>query len=222
MRKNWNNTVAERCRILKGIYDLYKRYHSLKGTKKIPLTFFESHYSEYMIAQKLIDEGFTIQGMYGKGYDIKCCEKKIEVKSGRLQKTGMKHYSWGWVVKEKQWKTLNHFDYLVCVALEYDKDRDGILVFTHESTKSKFTKGNWRYLNFNKLVKNYLRLNLAKDGYNAFMENIEVMKRKIRYKGEPSEFEKEFNKNPKKVFQDYSWGKFIENLRHQDSLRVKE
>jgi hypothetical protein len=212
LKKSWNEKARERYPILKGIYERYRKYNSLKGVSKIPITYFESHYSEYMIAQKLIDEGFTIKGMYGKGYDIKCNNKKIEVKSARLQKTGMKHNSWGWVVKEKQWKTPDHFDYLVCVALEYKKDQNGILVFSYEDVKNNFTNSDWRYLKFNTRVKNYLRLNLTKQGYDAFEENIKVMKEKIEYKGEPSEFEVELNKNQDKAFQDYSWEKFIKDL----------
>jgi hypothetical protein len=85
LKKSWNEKARERYPILKGIYERYRKYNSLKGVSKIPITYFESHYSEYMIAQKLIDEG----------YDIKCNNKKIEVKSARLQKTGMKHNSLG-------------------------------------------------------------------------------------------------------------------------------
>jgi len=38
------------------------------------------------------------------------------------------------------------------------------------------------------------------------------MKEKIEYKGEPSEFKVELNKNQDKAFQDYSWEKFIKDL----------
>src|SRR3989304_3179121 len=114
LKKGWNDKVKERYEILKNIYQLYRKFHSIEGTRKISITPFESHYAEYEVAQKLIDEGFKIQGMYGKGYDVMCNNKKIEVKSGRLQRhvPGIKHDFWSWVVKENQWGTPVHFDYL--------------------------------------------------------------------------------------------------------------
>ena len=144
--------------------------------------------------------------MYGKGYDIKCNNKKIEVKSGRLQKhiPGIKNDFWGWVVKKRQWNTPNPFDYLVCVVLEYDKDQDGIFVFSYRDVIENFTKCGWRYLRYNQVVEDYLKLNLVKDGYEAFEENMKVMKEKIGFKGEVSKFEKKLNKNPDQIFQQYS------------------
>jgi len=68
-------------------------------------------------------------------------------------------------------------------------------------------------LRYNTPVKNYLRLNLVKDGYGTFLRNIEVMREKIDFKGEISEFEIRSNKNPKEVFQEYSWGNFIKNFK---------
>lgn len=215
---DWNSRVIERYEVLDAINGLYNKYHNLKGVKRISITPFESHYAEYLVAKKLVDEGLTIQNMYGKGYDVLCNEKKIEVKSGRLQRhvRGIKHDFWSWVVKSKQWQTPLPFDYLACVALDYEGN-DRIFVMPYEDVKSNFTKGNWKYLNYGIRVENYLKLNLVKEGYKAFQENVRDMKQLCEFEGETSEFEKELNKNPEKALQRYSWEEFVKNLKHDNA-----
>ena len=119
---DWDILVEQRFALLDEINRMYKKYNSLKGVKRISITPFESHYAEYLVAKKLIDSGLALQGMYEKGCDIRCNETKIEVKSGRLQKhvKGIKHDFWSWVVPAKQWQSPVRFEFLACVALDYE------------------------------------------------------------------------------------------------------
>jgi hypothetical protein len=212
---NWNKIITKRNVLLEQIYSLYKKYNKSTAPKKkeISITPFESHYAEYLVAKKLVDEGFLVQDMYGKGYDILCCNRKIEVKSGRLQRhvKGVKHDFWGWVIKEKQWRIKDHFDYFVGVAL--DDREDKIMVMDYDDVKRNFTKASWHYTTYNKDVRDYLKLSIVKDGYVAFEENVRFMRNsETKLRGKTSNFEKELNQNPEKAFEKYSWEKFIGEL----------
>jgi hypothetical protein len=214
---NFREEIKRRFKILEGINNLFRVYNGLNGVRKISTTDFESHYGEYLVASKLIDEGFEVGVENRKGYDIKVkgpAEWRIEVKTSRLQKRipKGKHEGWGWVVKKSQWDPKG-FDFLVCVACEWQSRKDGIMAFTYDEVTKNFSKGNWVYKKYPKEVKNYYRLSLYKDGLKAFYEDLEVLRKEINLTGQPTPFEIELNKDPASKFKEYSWQRFVKLLK---------
>ena len=214
---NFQDEIKQRFNMLKEINDLFRVYNRLSGVRKISTTDFMSHYGEYLVASKLTDEGFEVSVENKKGYDIKIKDPglwRIEVKTSRLQKRVPKgkHDGWGWVVKKSQWESKG-FDFLVCVACEWQPGEDGIMAFTYEEVIENFSKGNWVYKKYPKEVKNYYRLSLYKDGLKAFYEDLEVLRKEINLTGEPKPFEIELNKDPASKFKEYSWQRFVGLLK---------
>jgi len=206
--------VRARFGILKEINDLFRKYNSLESVRRISTTDFESHYGEYLVASKLLDEGFSARVLNKKGCDIKADGQRIEVKTSRLQRRIRqgKHKAWGWVVKKSQWDPQG-FDFLVCIACEWQPEEDGILAFSYSEVLRFFTKGNWEYQKFQKKVKDYLRLSLYTGGLDAFYNDLAILRREIKLTGNPTKFEIELNKDSTSAFNKYSWKRLISMLR---------
>jgi len=221
--------IRKRFEILKKINALFREYNNLEGVRRISTTDFESHYGEYLVASKLLDERFTVQISNKKGYDLMVashrdgCTQRIEVKTSRLQRRIRegKHDAWGWVVKKSQWDPQG-FNFLVCIACEWQPKIDGILAFSYPEVKSFFAKGDLKYQKFEREVKDYLRLSLYKKGLSALNEDLPILRKEIKLTGEPTKFEIELNKNPTLAFKKYSWDRFVSLLKkqhHSNSLQ---
>jgi hypothetical protein len=214
---NSEKEIKTRFKVLAKINNLFRKYNSMKGVRKISTTDFESHYGEYLVASKLLNEGFEVRVENKKGYDIKVekpTEARIEVKTSRLQKRipKGKHMGWGWVVKKSQWDPPG-FDYLVCIACDWQPGKDGFLAFSYDEVIKYFSKGSWEYQKFQRKVKDYLRLGLYKGGLKAFNEDLQVLKAKITLTGKPTPFERNLNRNSDIMFKKYSWERFVELLK---------
>jgi len=214
---NSEKEIKTRFEVLEEINNLFRKYNSMKGVRKISTTDFESHYGEYLVALKLLNEGFEVKVENKKGYDIKVekpTEARIEVKTSRLQKRipEGKHVGWGWVVKKSQWDPPG-FDYLVCIACDWQPGKDNFLAFSYDEVKKYFSKGSWQYRKFQRKVKDYLRLSLYKGGLKAFNEDLKVLKAKIKLTGKTTPFEKNLNNNSDSMFKKYSWERLVELLK---------
>lgn len=53
--------VRKRFSILKKINELFREYNNLKGVRRVSTTDFESHYGEYLVASRLLNEGSRSQ-----------------------------------------------------------------------------------------------------------------------------------------------------------------
>jgi len=209
-----SHIVRKRFEILKEINDLFREYNSLEGVRRISTTDLESQYGEYLVASKLLDEGFKVEVVNKKGFDIVVDSQRIEVKTSRLQRRIRegRHDAWGWVVKKSQWNPQG-FDFLVCIACEWQPKKDGILAFSYPEVERFFTKGDWKYQKFQKEVKDYLRLSVYKQGLDAFYADLPILRREIKLTGEPTKFEIALNKNPTPAFNKHSWDRLISILR---------
>jgi len=208
-----NQNITQRFSRLDDIYRKIKEYE--KDYSKIRRDGFESFYGEILTAKKLVDEGFCIESLRKEGCDILLGNRKrIEVKTSRLVKrfSACKNEGYGWDISESQWKN-KKFDYAICLALEYFNGEHGILAFSYGEVIKNFTFSSWNYMNSGKRVKDHYSLSLIPGGIESFENFIKDARKKSGFDGEPSDFERRLNENPDKIFEKYSWERFIPELK---------
>ena len=201
---------------LKTALDSCSEFEKITG-KKAGIRGFEDRFGEYLIASRLIDSGFSIKKLGGKGVDIIADnrlgrELKIEVKTSRkTPRFGGGKKGYGWVVKKSQWKN-KEYDYLACVLA--DKDSDNTLIFTYKDTIKYFTKCSFTRSNTGKREKDSLRLDLC-ESESDLLYNLRKAREsvEIKFVGKPSKFEKEFNKNQMPIFKRFRFDSIINGIK---------
>ena len=184
--------------------------------KKVSIRGIEDKFGEYLIAYKLICNGFKINKIGGRGVDIIVEDKlgrviKIEVKTSRSTKRfnfkGAKK-GYAWVVKKSQWVN-KEYDFLACVLA--DKKTKNIIIFTYNESIKCFSHNTFIYSNTQQKCEDCLRLDLSND-YKSWGKNIEIAEKNIKMEGKVSDFEERFNKNPEPFFDQLGFDNFIKNL----------
>src|SRR5438552_16446201 len=178
---NINYKIKEGFRILQQIKDLYEKFNKVTKTKMPP--YFEDKYGEYLVGNKIIEAGISIEQFNKKGFDILANGKRIEIKTSRSVKRfpGALETGFGWPVKLSQWKKKT-YDFLVCVA--FGRKEPNLLIFTYDETRNLFTKASWEWEKFRqKKAKNFLVLDLFVGGLKVLEAHRRLAKKKIKWVG---------------------------------------
>ena len=179
--------------------------------RTIPIRHVSEKYGEYLVAQKLLENGFSNVSVQRSGADIIVDDKKIEVKTSRWTPRFKKgKHGYGWVVPERQWKD-NYFDFLVCVAS--DKDSENMLVFTQKEVAKDFSLSNFTWIQSGEKTRNGKRLDIIEGGEEGLEKHFEIAKEAIKWEGTIEEFERKVNRDPDYYFKNYGFERLLNFLR---------
>ena len=209
-----NNKIIAGFDALRNALGYCNKFEKITG-KKAGIRGFESIYGEYLIASKLIDNGFTVTKFGKKGVDITAEYKgkqiTIEVKTSRKTSRfgGKSKCGYGFVIKKSQWKN-KEYDYLACVFV--DRENSNIAIFPYEETKKRFTKCSFTRNNTGQREEDSLRLDVY-GSLDDLMYNLDLSKKEIDFAGKPSDFEKKVNENENILYEKFSFEHFIDKIK---------
>lgn len=175
----YQKKVKEIFDLLEKIKEDMQKFKELDG-RKISLRSLEEKYGEYFVANQLIENGIKIKEKIGRGKEadiVTTTEVRVEVKTSRkTQRFTKAKIGYGWLVKERQWKT-QKFDYLVCVAIMDTSIK--ILAFTYDQVIKYFSERNFRMEAYRTVIRNGKGLDLIDGGLVALISNYALAKERI-------------------------------------------
>ena len=100
---------------------------------------------------------------------------------------------------------------MICVAA--DEIPTKILAFTHDEVINNFTLCSFVWSTTGKLEHNCRRLDLIDGGERGLEFNVNLARKTLQFKGEPTEFEREFNRNPEPFFSKHNIDRILSLIK---------